>query len=108
MKPNPKKFQFKILGKASGISVILNKIYIEIRESRKVILLGLKIDNSLTFKGHTAILCCNASYKLHALQRIRKCRTPDKAKLFYNASKKNNHVTYVMDLFLPSTRTCLL
>ena len=40
MKPNPKKFQFMILGKGSRLSVILNINNIKIRESQKVILLG--------------------------------------------------------------------
>ena len=85
MKPNPKKFQFMILGKSSRLPVILNISNIEIRESQKVMLLGLTIDNCLTFKDHTDTLCHNASYKLHALRRIRKYLTPDKAKVLYNA-----------------------
>ena len=85
MKPNPKKFQFMILGKGSRLPVILNINNIKIRESQKVILLGLTIDNCLTFKDHIDTLCRNASYKLHDLRRIRKYLTPDKAKVLYNA-----------------------
>ena len=48
-------------------------------------LLGLTIDNCLTFKDHIDTLCRNASYKLHALRRIRKYLTPDNAKVLYNA-----------------------
>ena len=48
-------------------------------------LLGLSKDNCLTFKYHIDTLCRNASYKLHALRRIRKYLTPDKAKVLYNA-----------------------
>ena len=47
-------------------------------------LLGLSKDNCLTFKYHIDTLCRNASYKLHALRRIRKCLTPYKAKILYN------------------------
>ena len=85
MKPNPKKFQFMILGKGSRLPVILNVNNIKIRESQKVMSLGLTIDNCLTFKDHIDTLCRNASYKLHALRRIRKYRTPDKANVLYNA-----------------------
>ena len=85
MKPNPKKIEFMILGKGSRLPVILNINDIKIRESQKVILLGLSIDNCLTFKDHIDALCRNASYKLHALRRIRKYLTPDKAKVLYNA-----------------------
>ena len=47
-------------------------------------LLGLAIDNCLTFKDHIDSLCRNASYKFHALRRIRKYLAPDKAKVLYN------------------------
>ena len=58
---------------------------VKMRESQKVMLLGLTIDNCLTFKDHNNTLCRNASNKLHALGRIRKNLTPDKAKVLYNA-----------------------
>ena len=74
-----------ILGKASRLAVILNISNIKTRESQKVILLDLTMDNCLTFKDHIDTLCRNASYKLHALRRIRKYLTPDKAKVLYNA-----------------------
>ena len=85
MKPNPKKFQFMILGKSTRQSIILNINNIKIRESSNVVLLGLTIDNRLTFKDHINILTRRASFKLHALRRIRKYLTTDKAKLLYNA-----------------------
>ena len=82
MEPNPKKFQFMILGKSTRQSIILN---INNRDSSSVVLLGLTIENRLIFKDHINILCCRASFKLHALRRIRKYLTTGKAKLFYNA-----------------------
>ena len=74
-----------ILGKVSRLPLILNINSTKIRESQKVIVLGLTIDNCFTFKDHIDTLCRNASYKLHALRRIRKYLTPDKAKLSHNA-----------------------
>ena len=85
MKPNPKKFQFMIPGKTKREPVTLNIDAIKIKESQSVVLLGLTIDNQLTFKDHIDTLCRNASYKLHALRRIRKYLTIEKAKLLYNA-----------------------
>ena len=82
---NSKKLQFMILGKGGRLSVTLNISKIKIRESQKVMLSGLTIDHCLTFKNHIDILYCNASYKLHALRRIRIYLTPDKAKFLYNA-----------------------
>ena len=57
MKPNPKKLQFMILGKSTRQSTILNINNIKTRESSSVVLLGLTIDNRLTFKDHINILC---------------------------------------------------
>ena len=67
MKPNPKKFQFMIVGKGSRLPAKLNINKIKIRESQKVMLLGFTIDNCLTFKDHIDTLYRDASYKLHAL-----------------------------------------
>ena len=82
MKPKPKKFEFMILDKGSRLPAVLNINNIEIRESQKVVLLGLTIDNCLTFKDHIDTLCRNASYKLQALRRIRKHLTSDKKKFY--------------------------
>ena len=85
MKPNPKKFQFMILGKSTRQSIILNIINVKIRESSSVVLLGLTFDNQLTFKDHINILLRRAGFKLHALRRIRKYLTAVKARLLNNA-----------------------
>ena len=68
--PNPKNLQFMFFGKSSRLLVILNINNIKIRESQKVISLGLTIHNCFTFKDHIDTLCCNASYKLHAWQNF--------------------------------------
>ena len=85
MKLNPKKFQFMILGKITWQPIVLNMNNIKIKESSSVVWLGLTIDNWLTFKDHINILCRRASFKHHALGRIRKYLTIVKAKLLYNA-----------------------
>ena len=48
-------------------------------------LLGITIDYELKFKKHINELCRKASYKLHALQRIRRYLSVDKARLLANA-----------------------
>ena len=85
MKVNPKKFQFMILGKTPRQPIILNINQIKVDKSQKVVLLGLTIDNRLTFKDHDDMLCSTANYKPHALRRIRKYLTVEKTKLLYNA-----------------------
>ena len=48
-------------------------------------LLGLTIDKELNLSKHIDKLCCNAQYKLHALRRIRKYLSLEKAKMLGNA-----------------------
>ena len=68
---------------------MLNINQTKVKESEKVVLLGLTIDNQLTFKNHVDTLHSTANYKLHALRRIRKYLTLEKAKLLYNAFMNN-------------------
>ena len=65
------------------VKLIINSIVIN--ESNAVELLGITIDNILTFNEHINNLCRNASYKLYALRRIRKCLTQDQVKPLHNA-----------------------
>ena len=47
-------------------------------------LLGLIINKKLNFSKHIDKLCRNAQYQLHALRRIRKCLSIEKAKMLGN------------------------
>ena len=47
-------------------------------------LLGLLIDNKLSFEKHIAKLCQTVLYKLHALRRLRKYLTLEKARVLGN------------------------
>ena len=84
MKVNPKNFQFMILGKTPRQPIMFNVNQIKVEKSQKV-LVGLTIDNRLSFKEHVDMLCSTANYKLHELRRIRKYLTLEKIKLLYNA-----------------------
>ena len=57
---------------------------ITIKESDEVELLGITTDKALNLKN-IENLCRTAQYKFHALRRIRKYLTLDKAKLLGNA-----------------------
>ena len=85
LQANQGKFQFMILGKKKQNSVKLIINTTEIEETRKVVLLGIPIDNLLIFNEHIDNLCCTANYKLHALRRIRKYLSLEKPKLLSNA-----------------------
>ena len=69
--------------KRNSVKLIINTT--EIEESRKVVLLGITIDNLLIFNEHIDNLCRTENYKLHALRRIRKYLSSEKAKLLCNA-----------------------
>ena len=84
LQANPGKFQFMILGKKNRNPVKLITNSTEIEETKKVVLLGITIDNLLTFNEHTENLCRTANYKPHALRRITKYLSLEKAKLLCN------------------------
>ena len=94
LKANPGKFQFMVPGKKEDDSFVLNLGNNKIESSTEVTLLGVKIDKQLKFKTHIEELCRKAAYKLHALRRIRKYLTVEKAKLLANAFI-NSQFTYV-------------
>ena len=71
MKANPGKFQFMVLGVKNVVHFTINVNGKIIPCSNEVKLLGITIDNELKFKKHIKDLCQKASYKLHALRRIR-------------------------------------
>ena len=79
MKVNPKKFQFMILGKTPRQPIMLNINKIKVEKSQKV-LVGLTIDNRLSFNDHIDMLYSTANYKLHALRSVRKYPTLEKNK----------------------------
>ena len=56
-----------------------------LHQSSTVRILGITIDQTLTFKNHTTDLCKSASNKLKALQRICKYLTLEQTKMLANA-----------------------
>ena len=66
LKANLGKFQFMILGKKQGNKVKLKINLIAINKSDTAELLGITVDNKLTFNEHINNFFCNASYKLYA------------------------------------------
>ena len=85
LRTNPGKFQFMVLGANKNDCFSLNVAGKVIPSSSEVKLLGITIDYDLKFKKLINELCRKASYKLHALQRIRRYLSVDKAKLLANA-----------------------
>ena len=85
LKANPGKFQFMVLGANKNDSFHLNVAGKVIPSSSEVKLLGITNDNELKFRKNIDELCRKASYKLHALQRIRRYLSVDKARILANA-----------------------
>ena len=85
LKANPGKFQFMILGDKICYKHILKINSTCVQSSDDVTLLGLMIEKNLSFKNiYIDDLVRKTQYKLHALRRIRKFLTIEKAKILGN------------------------
>ena len=80
LKANPEKFQFMVLGDKHSKQYKLKISGSTIYSPKSVKLLGITIDKKLNFNCHIENICNAASYKLSALQRIRKYVTTEHAK----------------------------
>ena len=68
LKANPDKFHLLISSVDENLSIIVDQY--KISNSRKEKLLGVTLDNRLSFAEHVSGLCSKASQKLHALARV--------------------------------------
>ena len=68
LKANPDKFHLILSEKNQDLSIRVDSINIKNSNTEK--LLGIKIDNKLTFDPHVSDICTKVSQKLHALSRI--------------------------------------
>ena len=85
LKANPGKFQFMTLGDEICYEHTLKINLTCVQSSDDITLLCVTIDKNLTFKKHIDNLVRKAQYKLHALRRIIKFLTIEKAKILGNA-----------------------
>ena len=68
LKANPDKFHLILSDKNPELSVSIGNV--DIYNSQSAKLLGIQIDNKLTFNEHVSNICTKATTKLHALSRI--------------------------------------
>ena len=106
LKANPSKFQFMILGDKKNTPFVLNINGKKINNSREIELLGIVIDNQLKFKKHIENLCKKASFKLHALRRIRTFLTVEKARILANAFI-NSQFNYAPLIWMFASKTAI-
>ena len=82
MQANPDKYHFLLTGKNE---LTLNINHIQIKSSKEEKLLGITIDNKLTFQTHVNNLCNKVSQKLNALTRIASYINPKQRRLIMKA-----------------------
>ena len=104
LKANPSKFQFMILGNKQNTSLVLKINGKKINNSRVIELLGIVIDNQLKFKKHIENLCKKPM--LHALRRIRKFLTVEKARILANAFI-NSQFNYPPSIWMFGSKTAI-
>ena len=95
-----------ILGDKQNTPFVLNINGKEINNSRKIERLGIVIDNQLKFKKHIENLCKKASFKLHALRRIRTFLTVKKARILVNTFI-NSQFNYAPLIWLFSSKIAI-
>ena len=69
MMPNPRKFQYILLGKHKLLKIEIEGFQLE--SAKLVNLLGITINHNLTFDTHVSNICKTASAKVKSLSRIR-------------------------------------
>ncbi len=79
LKANPDKFHLILNDSNENLSINVGQYEIHNSQSEK--LLGVTIDNKLTFNDHVAGLCKKATKKLHALTRVSRYMNTDKKRV---------------------------
>ena len=70
MKPNPDKYQAMVLGKTED-KFNFKLADIDIKTTEKTCLLGVVLDNELTFEDHISSICRKVSAQISALNRLK-------------------------------------
>ena len=82
LKANPDKFHLLLSDPNEELSIKVENCNLKNSKDKK--LLGIIIDNKLTFKNHVESLCAKASQKLHALSRVSNFMTLKQRKIIMN------------------------
>ena len=83
LKPNPDKFSLILSDTNKEKCIQIQQL--EIQNSTCEKLLGIKIDNKLSFDEHITDLCCKATQKLHALIRVARFMTLHQKRIIMKA-----------------------
>ena len=85
MQANPDKFQAIILGNSNTDEISFEIDGHKIKPTNCVKLLGVKIDNKLSFTEHISTICSKAALQLNALGRLSKSLSSDTKYLIFNS-----------------------
>ena len=85
---NPGKCHYMCLGK-DVVNDIVKFCDVELKSSGLETVLGIEIDQKLTFNCHVKTLCSKAAKKLSAIQRIANIIDKEKRNLLFNAIIKS-------------------
>ena len=83
LKANPDKFHLVLSDDSHESHVKVGELQIENSQTQK--LLGIKIDNKLTFDQHVSDICIKVSGQLHALSRVSQFMPFERRKELLNA-----------------------
>ena len=100
------KINSMLLGVKNIVHLTINVNSKIIPCSNEVKLLGITIDNELKFKKHIEDLCKKASYKLHALRRIRGYLKVEKARILANTFI-DSHFNYALLIWMFAGKTLI-
>ena len=79
LKANPDKFHLILNDSDENLSINVGQYVVQNSQNEK--LLGVTIDNKLTFNDHVEGLCKKASKKLHALNRVSRYMSTEKKRI---------------------------
>ena len=102
LKANPDKFHLILNDTDENISIMLGQY--EIHNSNNQKLLGVTIDNKLTFNEHVTSLCKKATKKLHALTRVSRFMNTEKKRVIMK-SFITSHFNYCPLIWMLHSRT---
>ena len=85
---NPNKCHYMCIGKNTESDIFkFENVFLE--NSKEEVILGIAIDNKLTFDNHIKSICRKAGQKLSALSRISPYLEKDKKELLFKSMVKS-------------------
>ena len=84
MRVNPEKFNYIVFGKNTDVTGIMLDNHL-IEPVNKIKILGLTLDNKLTFDSHKSTLCQKAGKQVQVLSRLSHVLNESNKLLLYNS-----------------------